>query len=119
MTDQPRFSTKSLDKCTAVITKSFGEDGKVKYNSIIDIFIGTDNGKEEAERYAECLNRGVKAFFKGPCPTNDEQEIILDVAVDLAMENGYSFGRNDAEDILLDCGKVIVGDYTVHINKVS
>jgi hypothetical protein len=39
----------------------------------------------------------------------------LNCAMELAMENGYSGGRNDAIDILDDDGRLFVGDWGVHL----
>lgn len=51
-------------------------------------------------------------------PTNlmlGPKQNAIDCAVDLAMENGYDHGRNDAADILNNDGRLFVGTWAVHI----
>jgi hypothetical protein len=44
----------------------------------------------------------------------------LNAAVELAMENGYEYGRNDARDILDNDGRLVVNqEYIVYITQAK
>jgi len=44
------------------------------------------------------------------------REVAVTAAVELAMENNYEYGRNDARDILADESVLWIGNYSVYVS---
>lgn len=50
----------------AVMTKTFDSNGdQTNDSAIINIFMSSDGSSDEADRYAEHLNKAVASFFNG------------------------------------------------------